>query len=178
MVERGGEWLAMAPVVRLSRWRGMPTRSHGTWEHPYCFFGAPLVADEAAGAELVAGLRRGAALVPLPALPHDSPLAAGGIVFNQWERAALHRRPQDDYVETTMASKRRREYRRLRTRFEAEQGAPLAFAVTDGGPAAVDAFLGLEASGWKGEAGTAMRSAAHGDFFRESVRGLRGRGPP
>ena len=48
----------------------------------------------------------------------------------------------------------------------------MALSVTDGEPAAVEAFLALEASGWKGEAGTAMRSAAHAEFFRETCAGF------
>ena len=168
VAERRGEWVAAAPAVRLRRWHGIPTLAHGTWEHPYCFFGAPLAADTEAAASLFEGMRRRAAVVPLPALPDDGPLPPGAVVYNRWERAALRRRPADDYVETTLASKRRREYRRLRTRFEAEQGAPMAFAVTDGGPEAVERFLALEAAGWKGRAGTAMRAVSHGEFFRET----------
>lgn len=168
----GDEWIGLAPVVRVRRWRGLPTLAHATWEHPYCFLGAPLLAaghEERAAAGLLAGLRRRAAIVPLTALPEDSPMApAGAVAFNAWERAALRRRPQDDYVETTLASKRRRELRRLRTRFEAEQGAPLRCEEVAEEPGAVDAFLALEASGWKGQAGTAMHTAAHADFFREA----------
>jgi len=169
-----GAWIGLLPVVRLRRWHGMPTVAHATWVHPYCFLGAPLLAvgheDEAARA-LLATLRRRAVLVAMEYLPADGAMVAAcrrPVVWNAWERAALHRRPQDDYVETTLASKRRRELRRLRTRFEAEQGAPLRCEEATVGDGAVETFLALEASGWKGRAGTAMQSAAHADFFRET----------
>ena len=57
VVQRGGEWIAMAPVVRLSRWRGMPTRAHGTWEHPTASSGLrwPLMRRRARSCSRVCG---------------------------------------------------------------------------------------------------------------------------
>ncbi len=170
----GGEWIGAAPVVRTHRWHGMPTLAHTIWTHPYCFLGTPLLApgrEPEAAAALLAHLHRRSALVALENLPAHGAMAAAcarPVVFHTWQRAALRRRPQDDYVETTLASKRRRELRRLRTRFAAEQGDDLRCEQVQGEPGAVEAFLALEASGWKGRAGTAMRLTAHGDFFRDA----------
>src|SRR5439155_13614414 len=62
--------------------------------------------------------------------------------------------------------------RRLRRAFERELGAPLEAIDRSGQPEAVERFLALEASGWKGRRGTAMASRpGHADFFREMCAG-------
>ena len=168
-----GRWIGAAPVVRARRWKGMPALVHATWVHPYCFLGLPLLAaghEEEAAAALVGQLRRRAALVPLENLPAGTAVTtacAPATVWNAWERAMLRRRESDNYVESTLAVKRRRELRRLRARFEDEHGEVMAFEALPGEPDAVEAFLRLEASGWKGRAGTALHTQGHAGFFRE-----------
>jgi CelD/BcsL family acetyltransferase involved in cellulose biosynthesis len=186
----GGEWLGLLPVRRAGHWRRMPSAVTAAWSHPYCFVGTPLVrrgTEDQVLPALIAALRRGTSLVARERLAADGPVAdaldgaldeAGvrPIVWATEERAALHRREDGRYVELTLGSKRRRELRRQRSLMEAELGCAVACVDATGDPAAVDAFLELEAAGWKGRAGTAMEVARAGEFFREACRGLAERG--
>jgi CelD/BcsL family acetyltransferase involved in cellulose biosynthesis len=135
----------------------------------------------------MAALRRGTGLVALERLSADGPVAAAldgafdeagvrPIVWATEERAALRRREDGQYVELSLSSKRRRELRRQRSLMERELGGPLECVDAAGDPAAVEAFLALEAAGWKGRAGTAMELARAGEFFREACCGLAERG--
>ena len=166
--------------VRVSRALGIRTVVSG-WRHPYSFLGTPLVdgdrldafataltrsvADRehgrylalhrASGGPLLAAIRRAA--------------EAGGVDLlfeREAERAALERRPDGDYL-SGLKSKRRSELKRQRRRLGESLDAELeARERTDTGNA-VEAFLRLEASGWKGEGGTAMASDERAtDFFR------------
>jgi CelD/BcsL family acetyltransferase involved in cellulose biosynthesis len=77
-----------------------------------------------------------------------------------------------------LSAKRRGEYRRQMLRL-ADQGAVSIEAVREGAAVAVafEAFLTLEASGWKGRRGTALLShKATADFARAAVGGLAERG--
>lgn len=175
---RDGEWIGAMPV-RRSRWKGLPVAAFGPWVHPYCFLGAPLLApgrEDEALAALLGELRARSALVPLEQLPADGPVAAAlarglaeqriaPVQWHSWERATLRRRPQNDYVAAALNAKRARELRRQR-RLLGEQVGPVTVLDAAADPAAIDGLLALEASGWKGRAGTAMDAAGHGAFLR------------
>jgi CelD/BcsL family acetyltransferase involved in cellulose biosynthesis len=144
------------------------------WTHPYAPLGTPLVEREAAEPVITAWLAylAGNAKLPglllLPFLPEDGPFAVAlaaslrraqmpAAGFNEHARALLE--PQGDrstYVEQALGARKYKELRRIVRRL-AEFGA-LMFTVASE-PAAVAAaledFLALEASGWKGQAGTA-----------------------
>jgi CelD/BcsL family acetyltransferase involved in cellulose biosynthesis len=65
------------------------------------------------------------------------------------------------------ASKHRRT-RALGRALQREAGSPVATVDRAGDPAAVEGFLELEASGWKGRSGTALlRRPGHAEFFRD-----------
>jgi CelD/BcsL family acetyltransferase involved in cellulose biosynthesis len=188
--DRAGDWLGAIPVRRSGHWRRMPSAVAASWMHPYCFSGLPLIRrgreDDVVPA-LLAALRRGAGLVALERMPSDGSVAraidgalaeagAQPIVWTTEERAALRRREDGAYLDATLSPKHRRELRRQRAGLERELGAPVRCEDAAGDPAAVDAFLALEASGWKGRSGTAMEAASAGDFFREACRRLADRG--
>jgi len=144
------------------------------WTHPYGPLGTPLVEREAAEPVIAAWLAHLAGnpalpgLLLLPLLAVDGPFAMtlGTILrrvqmpcadFGRHSRALLE--PGEDrahYLETALSPHRLRELRRTVRRL-ADLGALLFTTTTE--PAAVAAvaedFLALEASGWKGEAGTA-----------------------
>jgi len=90
-------------------------------------------------------------------------------------RACLDaRRAADDVLRDALSAKKLKELRRQRNRL-AEHG-DVRFTIarsTDEVARAVEVFLALEASGWKGERGTALRQN-HGDlgFIRNATRGL------
>ncbi len=166
------------------------------WTHPYAPFGMPLVEREAAEPITAAWLAHLAAdttlpgLLLLPYLPVDSPFAAAleaigrraqmpNADFDRHERAQLA--PTGDrsrYVEESLSKHHHKELRRCWRRLT-EIGAVLLTTATE--PAAVavaiDDFLALEASGWKGRAGTAAAGRPGLDnFMRAAVGNLAAEG--
>lgn len=164
--------------------------------HPYGPLGVPLIECEAAEPVIAAFLAHLAAaaelpgLLLLPLLPQDGAFAAVLNVilrrarmpfadFNCHQRALLQ--PGGDrslYVEQAISQHQQKELRR-RWRRLSESGAVLITAATE--PAAVAAamqdFFALEASGWKGKAGTAI--AENEDlrrFIRAALNGLTAEG--
>jgi CelD/BcsL family acetyltransferase involved in cellulose biosynthesis len=160
--------------------------------HPYAPLGTPLVEREAAEPVIAAWLAHLAGnaglpgLVLLPYLPQQGPFATAlaailrraqmpSAAFNAHARALLA--PADDrsgYVERALGPRNYRELRRTVRRL-GEHGALLFTAAT--APAAIapalEDFLKLEASGWKGKAGTA--AACDGEvraFVKTAVTGL------
>jgi hypothetical protein len=97
------------------------------------------------------------------------------VVLHSHLRACLDaRREADDVLRDALSAKKLKELRRQRNRL-AEHG-DVRFTIarsTDEVARAVEVFLTLEASGWKGERGTALRQN-QGDlgFIRNATRGL------
>ena len=97
------------------------------------------------------------------------------IILHSHLRACLDaRREADEVLRDALSAKKLKELRRQRNRL-AEHGA-VRFAVArtpDEVARAVEVFLALEASGWKGERGTALRQS-EGDlsFIRSATQGL------
>ena len=144
------------------------------WTHPYAPLGTPLVEREAAEPVIAAWLAHLAGdpklpgLLLLPFVPEDGPFAAalGAILrraqmpaaaFNRHRRALLA--PHGDrsqYVERALGARRLKELRRVARRL-GDLGAMLFTTATEPSAVAfaIEDFLVLEASGWKGKAGTA-----------------------
>lgn len=173
-------WGALMPLVAVRSWHRVPLPGRIAWDHTYCFLGTPLIRagePEATVGELLStclGHRRGA-LLGIDSLGADGPVIeslqraaaaerVGSTRLREVERAALRRRPDGDYL--AIKPKHRREYRRQRDRLGELLGAPLTTADEAGDPAAVQDFLELEGSGWKGRAGTAFaRIGGHAELF-------------
>ena len=171
--EREESWDGCMPVV-LSKVLGYRA-AISTWHHSYSFLGTPLVdrdrVDDFAKA-LLDSIREGehARLLTIRRMGDGPVLAAlerarektgdKGVrmVFERsFERAALERRAEPDYL-SSLKSRRRSELKRQRRRLAEALGDDLvAVDRTDFGSAA-DAFLQLESSGWKGKEGTALSS--------------------
>jgi CelD/BcsL family acetyltransferase involved in cellulose biosynthesis len=156
------------------------------WTHPYGPFGTPLVDREAAEPVVAAWLAHVAGnpalpgLLLLPLVQEDGPFAAllGAILrrsqmpsadFNHHCRAMLA--PAGDraaYVEQALGARKLKELRRIGRRL-AELGAVLFTAATEleAVSVSVEDFFAIEASGWKGKAGTA---AAHHDDIRRFMK--------
>lgn len=98
------------------------------------------------------------------------------IVQHSHHRACLDaRREADEVLSEALSTKKLKELRRQRNRL-AEQHGSVRFDVArspDEVDRAVEIFLALEASGWKGERGTALQQN-EGDlsFIRNATRGL------
>ena len=176
MVEDEGDWLGCLPVER----RGPLPVLFG-WHSPYTFLGTPLVRRGAAdrfATALVDHLRaslgrflllRRAGVGEVVAAIEAAGAARGKVraVFEREEsRAALVRRPEDDYL-AGMKSKRRSELKRQRRKLDEELGGEVEVAERSG-PEAAEEFLALESGGWKGREATAL-TAEEGtaDFFRD-----------
>ncbi|MDX6748503.1 GNAT family N-acetyltransferase [Geminicoccaceae bacterium 1502E] len=194
LVFRGSRLVGLFPLQR-ARLGGGTRLVLELLQHPHSFLHTPLVHRDHAGSAIDAWLGwcrhdSGAALVLCSRITVDGPVArllrerldsAGGdsIELRRYERPLLE--PQGDpeaYLRRVLSSERRRQLRRRRALL-GEQGA-LAVRVLGAGeePAAwIDAFLALEASGWKGRKGTALAcNEDHARFFRAMVGDLHGRG--
>jgi CelD/BcsL family acetyltransferase involved in cellulose biosynthesis len=144
------------------------------WTHPYAPLGVPLVDRDAAEPVIAAWLGHLVAdpslpgVLVLPFLPEAGPLATllGDILkrtqiptaaFSRHQRALLAPTGErSHYLDAALGARKLKELRRLGRRLT-ERGAVLFTAATE--PAAMatalDHFLAVEASGWKGRAGTA-----------------------
>lgn len=192
VVREAERWVACLPVHRPRRWHRVPLGCVATWQHRYCFLGTPLVRrDRVEGAiaalagELVG--QRGTSFAGLDALADEGPVREalrgaigrrGGdeVPVSRHQRALL-RRPEAGKGAPTVTGKHRRELERKRRRLEDELGAQLAVVDLAEDAAAVEEFLALEASGWKGRSGTALASMHRdAEFFRAICSSFRGLG--
>ena len=166
------------------------------WTHAYGPLGTPLIDREAGEAAVAAWLDHLAADPTLPKLLLMPYLPAEGDIARAFDAAlahrdgrsehfALHRRamlaPQDDragYLDHAIPHKKRKELRRLRKRL-ADTGTLTSTTTSDPSvlTAALLDFLSLEASGWKGRAGTAaQRNDTARCFVLEAVSALAAEG--
>jgi CelD/BcsL family acetyltransferase involved in cellulose biosynthesis len=143
--------------------------------HPFGPLGVPLIDRDAPEAVVGAWLDRLAgdqampALLLMPFVPEQGAFArALDTVLSQTDRASVafgpHTRAlldpgaeRDGYIERAVSAGRRKEMRRQRRRLE--EFGPVSFDTVmdaDGIAAALQDFLVLEASGWKGVAGSAI----------------------
>lgn len=184
-----GQLIGLMPVAMLSRHSRYPVRNSGNWMHEQCFYGAPLLragyepkawasflsqldaADWAGNFLHMDGLdRNGAAAAALLACCATERRAIRCIASH--ERALLQSNlSADEYWQSNVRSKKRKEIRRLIKRLE-EMGTVTHARLHDGGDLAVwtEDFLELERSGWKGAEGTALGDHDHSRaFFREAL---------
>lgn len=169
-----GTAVGLLPLQRQSDYYGRPLPHWRNWMHANCFLGAPLVRqghEMRFWTEFFAWLD-GAAALPmffhLAGLPLDTALADAldaclgetgrrGRCVHIEERAMLRSAaaPQD-YLAEVLSTKRRKELRRQRRRLEELGAVETRFLQDDRELQSwIDAFLRLEAAGWKGEQGTA-----------------------
>ena len=195
-VETEGTLAGLLPLVRENRYYSHLLPQWCSWMHGNCFLGAPLVArgqerhfwralldwaDSHAGMALFLHLAR----MPLGG-PLDQALAA--VLAEQGRPAALVHHEEramlasdlapDDYLDAAMSAKKRKELRRQHKRLS-ELGA-LRFEHRrdmDQLSEWSEAFLTLEASGWKGSTGSAMgNDSATRYLFTSALLGAAERG--
>jgi CelD/BcsL family acetyltransferase involved in cellulose biosynthesis len=194
--EQDGRLAGLLPIAHPRRYYRWPMPHLSSWLHANCFCGVPLVAK---GAEVPfwqavlrwADARPGAAL-----FLHLRGMVLGGPLYAALEAVAaqgsrqleiVHREARamlasdlssDAYLESALSGKKRKELRRQASRL-AELGAVTVerHTDTDGLAEWCDAFLALEASGWKGKAGSALANhASTAHLFRDSLQGAAERG--
>jgi hypothetical protein len=127
-------------------------------------------------------------LVAFPWIGDDGPVLAGLLsalrasgsepaMRRSYERAVIRRTTLTDGLDATISSRHRRDLRRLARRLAEELDAPLELRDESERAAAVEDFMAIESSGWKGKAGSALRSIpAHTAYFRELCDGFRATG--
>ena len=192
LVRTAGGRLAGLFPARIEPWRGGLNSVAVGWTHPFAPLGTPLVDCDEPQAVIAAWLdhlSRDPAMpaqLLLPLVPEqgafakalDAVLARDGrrsAAFGRHERALLAPGAErEGYLERAMSAGKRKKLRRHRQRLE--EIAPVTFATTSGAAdieAALKDFLVLEASGWKGLAGTAIvNDPAIKDFVQRAVVAL------
>lgn len=186
--ETPGRLLGFFPARIERRRYGVPLPILAGWTHPFAPLGAPLVDREAAAAVItawldhVAGHNELPSVMLMPFVPthgrfaeamHAALVRRGGtsIPFASHQRAMLA--PAGDrktYLDRALSRHKRKVLRWQRRRL-ADIGA-VSHGSTRDPDAIVDAFgdfLALEANGWKGRAGTAIRADADIRTFAEAA---------
>lgn len=189
--EEGDRFYACLPLRTVRRWFRAP--------YPYPFMtthvrrtmecGTPLV-DAQLGAEGLAAIfsalsrRRsiaGSRVLLVPKFSCDGAafeafqmatrtLGLRHVVTESWERGALKRRHDGDY-ESSFPRKLRKSLRDTRRQLREEMGAEPRLVDQTDDPDAVDRYLCLENSGYKGTRGIAMATAVgEPEYLRDSCR--------
>ncbi len=185
IVEDETGWIGCMPVNRrrLAGVAGLGS----TWKHPYSFLGTPLVDRDRVDAFALALVERIRTRVPrrvlllrrcgegpvLRAIRAAAAADSCAPVFEHLaERGAYRHRPPDEQL-GWMKSRRRSELKRQRRRLSEELESEVVVRDRPDTEAAVDAFLALETSGWKGDEGTAMASEeGSAELFRKICGGF------
>jgi len=186
-----GPVIGVMPLAPAPRYGRLPLRHVTGWAHPNHFHGAPLVRAgfESLFWSILLGWCDAAAwaktLVQLPRLTEDGPLHSALLEVARLRggaAAAVHREERallesdlspGAYWDEAVRAKKRKELRRQASRL-AEEGT-VVLRRWQAGEALdpwIDAFLALEARGWKGRSGSAL--ASHSDteaWFRAILAG-------
>lgn len=191
--DAAGALIGRLPVVPGDRHGRFPIAHSANWLHRHCFFGAPLLRTGHEGdawAGLLASLDAAdwsGAFLHLRTVDPDGPAIAALVALCTAQRRrceqvdlsqrAMLRSPLDaaQYWAVRVRAKKRKELRRLQSRL-AELGEVRRRVLQPGDDlvAWLDAFLALEARGWKGAQGTALGARAEdAAFLREACAGAR-----
>lgn len=181
----------LLPVVRSAEYYSHIITHAKGWLHPNAFCGVPLVAaghEQAFWIDMLAHFDRRARRAlfwHLPLMPADGPVNAALEQVLAARRRAHYTVAEENrafltggstavaYLEAAMSAKKRKELRRQHNRL-AEEGT-LTFERLEGTVGLAEwtaEFLALEATGWKGKAGSALASApATRALFEQSLAG-------
>jgi CelD/BcsL family acetyltransferase involved in cellulose biosynthesis len=187
----GDQLISMLPVVKKGVTFPGVTAAATAWQTDYTFNCLPLLdaeqSEAAAGTIIDALATLKCAECVFPELNSDGPvclalqraLKVRGAPFSlerKFERASLSVGPSfEEHMTAHVSAKRRRELARNRRRLE-EKGK-LTLRTETSGPGlaeAVQSFLSLEESGWKGKRGTALACDAVTRSFAERAFGPSG----
>lgn len=191
LLEYGDEIIGLMPLAAEKRYYRRPIPHLAGWTHPNAFLGTPLIAkghEQAFWRALLdwADQHTGRALfLHLTDLVLDGPVFKAltrvidadrrtGAIVHREERALLRSDESPEaYFAAAMSGKKRKELRRQLNRL-GEQGA-VAFEHrhdAEGLAEWTEAFLTLEAAGWKGQAGSALGLAEPTTrLFRSALAG-------
>lgn len=179
----GQRLAAVFPLERREKLHGLPLRHLVAWRHPHLFLAQPLVdtrvAVQAWRTLLHWARRDGAWFVDLPEMVASGAClvalqtAAGRRchVIESFERTILLRTEPsaEAYIARASSAGSRKDWRRLFRRLS-ETGQLETRVLQPGSDAQpwIEAFLAMEAAGWKGREGTALASNPHdAAYFHE-----------
>jgi CelD/BcsL family acetyltransferase involved in cellulose biosynthesis len=183
--------IGIIALTHSNRYGRMPARHVSNWAHYQSFMGTPLIErgfEQAFWHALIMALDNSdwaAGFLSLTGLNEGGPVHRGLIAaaiklgreaptVHRFERALLASESDAEaYLNTNMRGKKRKELRRLANRL-GELGT-VQFSVLEdvaGLSEWCEAFLVLEAAGWKGSEGAALRNTATtAQFFRDCLGG-------
>lgn len=176
-------WLACLPIRARSPTRTLPLPYLEALTDAYSLCGTPLVHRDYIEPALqglieAVAAQRGVAALLIGALAADGPLMAAinttaanlgvtAIAYQEYERAAWRRPSEGDPTGIRLKQSDRRILSKRARQMSQYLGGDLRLVVRSGDPAAWDAFLKIECSGWKAARGTALASTnADATFFR------------
>ena len=185
-VRIAGQLIALAPFVRARRYGRMPLANTQNWLHYHCFFGAPLVRSGFETAfwqscfSAIDGVPWRGNFLHLVGLEPGSALLSAlqatrrtDVVHRETRALLASALAPGAYYEHSVRKKKRKEIDRLRNRLR--ETGPIAFArLSQDAPVGdwTRDFLALEASGWKGRAGTALAAASDTrTFLTDAISG-------
>jgi CelD/BcsL family acetyltransferase involved in cellulose biosynthesis len=181
-----GQLIGLMPVFTAARYGRMPVAHVQNWQHYHCFYGAPLVRrsfEPFFWARVLETLDTTAhPFLHVAGLEADSRLATsllaarrGSAIVHRSQRAILKRTSDArTFYETVVRKKKRKEIGRLKARLnELGTVSHRRFSTDDALDAWIEAFLALEASGWKGHGhGSALANADDTRaFLRDALTG-------
>lgn len=190
-VRDGAELIGLLPLAIGARYGRLPVRHVTNWLHHHAFLGTPLVRGGHERAFWTAALAALDASGWARGFLHVNGLVEDGAVHRGLVAAAratgrhcdsVHRSLRaeldaglepDAYFASNVRKKKRKELKRLAARL-AEQGEVVTRRLTDSRDVSAwcDDFLALEASGWKGRAGSALACRPEtAGFFCEMLAG-------
>ena len=173
-VWRRGKLRALLPVQSVSRYKGLPVRALSVWRHRHCLIGTPLLHPDDP-AQALAALLRWMKNESRASVLEFNYFTAGG-PFHQalvdalnecgmrsraadsFTRGVLRRdRDAEAYITSAMSADSRGKLRRVERRLQ-EQGELRRRTLQPGDDVGrwIGEFLRVEASGWKGQRGSAL----------------------
>lgn len=188
-VWNGDRLEALLPLERTRGLNGLPLPALQSWRHRHMLLCTPLVRAKGATetlAALIESLRADVSVLSLKYIPADGPfhraVTATGVrclALDGYSRPILRRaKDGETYINEFISRKERQELRRRERRLQ-DLGRLRFVALAPDGDVGrwIDDFLRLEASGWKGQQGSAMIcSEANRRFLTETFRAAHGQG--
>jgi len=175
-----GRLIGLFPFERRERFKRLPVTTLTSWRHSAYLLCTPLVRRDASGPALRALLQWAvdeASVLEMLYVPANGPFddalreCAGTIVRTaRFSRALLVKGSSADaYMEEAMSSQFRRQLRRNERRLAERGMRTINIGPGDDIGGEVEAFLRLEASGWKGREGGALAASAANLRFGRDV---------
>lgn len=188
VAEDDGAWRAVMPIRRLRRWRQVPYRFVTTQVRRMTYLGTPLVDADTGqpavtallGALVAAGRDGGGRVLVLQDL-EEGPVAAmirtavaelgrEVVEFERGERGVIRRGPEPAHLRAHGPRTRRNLARKLRN-LGRDLGVPVTVVDRGGDPQAIEDYVRLEASGYKGGQGIALTTVpGEPEYFRDMCR--------